>query len=113
MEDAERSDAGREARDVWSVKGESVLELGAGATLPLAISAIVNASRVVATDHPSSPAFAGAIKFNMDYNLRNRSSNTQISIEPREWGVLDSNFALQNKGAFTRIIIADCYWMPE
>ncbi|KAJ5132293.1 hypothetical protein N7448_006451 [Penicillium atrosanguineum] len=113
LEDAERSDAGGEARDIWSVKGESVLELGAGAALPSLISAIANASRVVATDHPSSPALAGAIKFNMDYNLRNRSSNTQISIEPHEWGVLDSNFALQNKGAFTRIIAADCYWMPE
>jgi hypothetical protein len=30
VEDAERSDAGCEARDIWRVKDESVLELGAG-----------------------------------------------------------------------------------
>jgi nicotinamide N-methyltransferase len=55
----------------------------------------------------------GAIKFNMDYNLRNRSSKAQIAIQPHEWGVLDDTFAQQNKGAFSRIIAADCYWMLE
>lgn len=49
----------------------------------------------------------------MDYNLRNRTSSTKISIEPHEWGKLDDQFAAQNKGVFTRIIAADCFWMPE
>ncbi|KAJ5212187.1 uncharacterized protein N7498_003833 [Penicillium cinerascens] len=81
--------------------------------LPSFICALANASTVVATDHPSSPAFAGAIKFNMDYNLRNRPSKTQITIQPHAWGVLDDTSARENKGTFTRIIAADCYWMQS
>lgn len=66
---------------------------------------------VVATDHPASPALSGAIAFNTNYNLRNRSETTTVSIQPHEWGVLDGPFAQKHKGAFTRIIAADCYWI--
>ncbi|EAW11507.1 putative nicotinamide N-methyltransferase [Aspergillus clavatus NRRL 1] len=97
---------------MWQVKGESVLELGAGAGLPSLISALAQASRVTVTDHPASPAFAGALRFNMSHNIP-KTISTDVSIEPHEWGVLDDPFALQNKGAFTRIIAADCYWMPS
>ncbi|KAJ5239436.1 hypothetical protein N7468_004055 [Penicillium chermesinum] len=100
---ASASDAKKEARGIWNVEGETVLELGAGAALPSLICALGNASRVTATDHPSSPALAGAIQFNMEHNLRNRSSSTNVTIEPHEWG--------ENKGAFTRIVAADCFWM--
>lgn len=30
---------------------------------------------------------------------------------PHEWGVLDTPWAVENKGRFTRIIAADCLWM--
>ncbi|KAJ5653563.1 hypothetical protein N7490_000566 [Penicillium lividum] len=99
--------------DIWSVKGETVMELGAAAALPSLICALANASRVVATDHPLSPALTGTIAYNMDCNLRNRmpSPSTEISIHPHEWGVLNDTFAQQNKGRFTRIIASDCFFM--
>lgn len=104
---------GKEAYQIWNVKGQSVLELGAGAGLPSIVSTLANASTVVATDHPLSPALAGTIQFNMDHNLRNRSPRppAKISIQSHEWGVLDDPFSQKNRAAFTRIIAADCYWM--
>ena len=127
--------ARQDAREMWHVEGEKVLELGAGMTfetfscgilqtrkltsylsigaaLPSLICALAKASTVVATDHPSSPALCGAMAFNLDYNLRNHSQvTTKISVQPHEWGAFDTPFAQQNKGAFTRIIAADCFWM--
>lgn len=105
--------AKKEAYKIWNVTDQTVLELGSGAALPSLISVLANASHVVATDHPSSPALKGAIQFNMDHNLTNRSPRppSTIGIEPHEWGVLNDPFSLKNKGAFTRIIAADCYWM--
>lgn len=84
-----------------------------GAALPSLISILANASTVVATDHPLSPALTGATQFNMDHNLCNRSPvpPAEITIQPHQWGALDDSFSLRNKGAFTRIIGADCYWM--
>ncbi|KAB8078267.1 hypothetical protein BDV29DRAFT_188132 [Aspergillus leporis] len=97
---------------MWKITGESVLELGAGAALPSVVSALAQASTVTVTDHPSSPAFAGAIAFNVDHNLRKSSSFTNVNIQPHEWGTLDSDpWAIEHKGTFTRIIAADCYWM--
>jgi predicted nicotinamide N-methyase len=90
-----------------------ILAASPGAGLPSITSALANASAVVATDHPLSPALAGTIQLNMDHNLHNRSPipPAKISIQPHEWGVLDDTFSQQNRGAFTRIIAADCYWM--
>ncbi|KAE8145157.1 hypothetical protein BDV25DRAFT_76018 [Aspergillus avenaceus] len=99
---------------MWKVQGESVLELGAGAGLPSVVCALAQASAVTISDHPSSPAFAGAIAFNIDHNVRKSSSTTDILIKPHEWGTLDSDpWAVEKKGTFTRIIAADCYWMPS
>lgn len=80
-----------------------------GAALPSIISALAQAARVTITDHPSSPAFVGAIDFNIARNIPNPA--TVIDAQPHEWGVLDTPFALANKGAYTRIIAADCLWM--
>ncbi|OJJ39008.1 hypothetical protein ASPWEDRAFT_49093 [Aspergillus wentii DTO 134E9] len=97
--------------DIWKINGESVLELGAGAGLPSIISALAKASTVTVSDHPSSPAFSGALSFNVNHNITPNHTSTNVHIQPHEWGVLDDSFALQNKNAFTRIIAADCYWM--
>ncbi|OOF95978.1 hypothetical protein ASPCADRAFT_48037 [Aspergillus carbonarius ITEM 5010] len=99
---------------MWRVKGEKVLELGAGAALPSVVCALAQASAITVTDHPSSPALSGAIGFNMTYNVRNpkNSASTNVTIQPHEWGTLETDpWAVQNKGCFTRIIAADCYWM--
>ncbi|OQD66763.1 hypothetical protein PENPOL_c004G08838 [Penicillium polonicum] len=107
------TEAQRGSRELWSIKGESVLELGAGAALPSVICALADASKVVATDHPSSPAFSGAIAFNIEHNLAKRTPKVagEVSMHPHEWGVLDDSFATANKGGFSRIVAADCFWM--
>ncbi|PIG85573.1 hypothetical protein AARAC_007345 [Aspergillus arachidicola] len=97
---------------LWHVEGESVLELGAGAALPSLICALANAAKVVATDHPASPALSGPIASNMSANLPDPCA-ADVSIYPHEWGVFTDPFAQQNKGAFTRIIAADCFWQKS
>lgn len=115
-------------KTMWSVKGHRVLELGAGAKplpfggttsdisrigagLPSIISVLASASHVTITDHPSSPAFLGAIEHNIIENVP-ASLRPNIDSAPHEWGVLENDeFAQENKGGFTRIIAADCLWM--
>ncbi|RDW57534.1 putative nicotinamide N-methyltransferase [Aspergillus mulundensis] len=98
---------------IWKVQGEKVLELGAGAGLPSIIAALAGASQVTITDHPSSPALAasGALSFNVKRNIP--PVGRAIDICPHEWGttLTSDPWALSNKGLYTRIIAADCYWM--
>ncbi|EPS28915.1 hypothetical protein PDE_03861 [Penicillium oxalicum 114-2] len=102
-----------EAREMWSVKGETVMELGAGAALPSLVCALANASLVAVTDHPASPAFTGAIDFNVNRNVLQRTPppQTTVLIQPHEWGNMADTFSESYKGKFTRIVAADCYWM--
>ncbi|CBF77292.1 hypothetical protein AN4541.2 [Aspergillus nidulans FGSC A4] len=112
LEQADTESGGSEA-EFWKVQNEKVLELGAGAGLPSIVSALANASMVTITDHPSSPALgpAGAIASNVKHNLS--SSTSIVDIRPHEWGttLTTDPWALSNKGSYTRIIAADCYWM--
>jgi predicted nicotinamide N-methyase len=134
LERAHDSDAG-----MWKVKGETVLELGAGsfplsshlyrqkvanqvnltgAALPSIIAALAGASSITITDHPFSPALgpSGAISFNVAHNLSSspETSTSTVEIVPHEWGKLSSDpWAVSRKAAYTRIIAADCYWMPS
>jgi hypothetical protein len=72
---------------------------------------LASASYVTITDHPSSPAFLGAIEHNITENVP-ASLRPNIDSAPHEWGVLENDeFAQKNKGGFTRIIAADCLWM--
>ncbi|KAL4873328.1 hypothetical protein BDV12DRAFT_192801 [Aspergillus spectabilis] len=99
--------------EMWKVKGEKVLELGAGAALPSLTAALASASSVTITDHPSSPALLphGSISFNTTHNLRSNLP-CPITIHPHEWGTLSTDpWALSTKGTYTRIIAADCYWL--
>ncbi|THC88617.1 hypothetical protein EYZ11_011938 [Aspergillus tanneri] len=91
---------------MWKVKGHSVLELGA------VVCVLARASNVTITDHPSSPSLSGAIRSNIDHNLQGLSFAANVSVKPHEWGTLESDpWAVKNKGSFSRIIAADCYWM--
>lgn len=134
-EGVEDADGGlNEGRDggIWRVKGERVLELGAGmsmspqcpfeidirtnedagAGLPSLISALAHASSVTITDHPSSPAFSGAIPFNTSTVNIPASNPCEITVQPHEWGTLTTDpWAVANKATYTRIIAADCFWM--
>ncbi|KAE8412362.1 hypothetical protein BDV36DRAFT_287970 [Aspergillus pseudocaelatus] len=105
-------DKKKEPHGLWQVEGETVLELGAGAALPSLICALANAAKVVATDHPFSPALSGTIASNIASNLHHRPT-ADVPIHPHEWGVFSDPFARQNKGAFTRIIAADCFWQKS
>lgn len=83
-----------------------------GTALPSLISALASASAVTITDHPSSPALSGAIAFNTTHNLPPTRTHTHIAIAPHEWGTLDTDpWAVSQKGSYTRIIAADCFWM--
>ncbi|KAL2849521.1 hypothetical protein BJY01DRAFT_145062 [Aspergillus pseudoustus] len=100
---------------MWKVKGETVLELGAGAALPSIIAALAGASAVTITDHPSSPALgpSGAIALNIKHNLSSSAAST-VDVVSHEWGRLSSNpWAVSRKASYTRIIAADCYWMAS
>ncbi|OJD27082.1 hypothetical protein ACJ73_01522 [Blastomyces percursus] len=102
---------------IWNVRGEKVLELGAGAALPSLISALAGAAQVTITDHPSSPALYGAIQANVANNIPEHLQ-PRISIVPHEWGVLGldeaaSRFTVENQDSLTRIIAADCLWMRD
>ncbi|PGH08408.1 hypothetical protein GX51_01235 [Blastomyces parvus] len=121
----------KEKNLIWNVRGEMVLELGAGAALPSLVSALAGAAQVTITDHPASPALYGAIQANISNNIP-QHLQSRISIQPHEWGVLGldeaasrkneaqnpqeqaaSKFTVENQGSFTRIIAADCLWMRD
>ncbi|QVM06561.1 hypothetical protein D8B26_001268 [Coccidioides posadasii str. Silveira] len=115
----------------WGVRGQKVLEVGAGTALPSLIAALAGAETVCITDHPSSAALAGAVQSGIAHNIPERTIRERISVHPHEWGVFFENqssarenpaedgdenvirFAADNKGAFTRIICADCLWMRD
>jgi hypothetical protein len=53
------------------------------------------------------------MKFNIEKNLSKRTPplNDIVSPHPHEWGCLEDDFSIQNKGSFGRILAADCFWM--
>ncbi|KIW10299.1 hypothetical protein PV08_11261 [Exophiala spinifera] len=62
----------------WSVRGKSVLELGAGAALPSIIAALSGAKSVAITDHPTSTALTmGAIEQSIGHNLHVISTSSE------------------------------------
>jgi EEF1A N-terminal glycine/lysine methyltransferase len=89
----------------------------AGTALPSIISIHSAASEVSITDHPSSPALAtGAIQANVEASLelvRRRGLNPQISINAHEWGSVTDAFAQERHNHYTKVIAADCLWMPH
>ncbi|WEW60445.1 nicotinamide N-methyltransferase [Emydomyces testavorans] len=136
IEEAERLRREEEEEDVrvgrtWSVRGQKVLEVGAGAALPSVIAALAGADIISITDHPSSAALRGAIQSCIAQNVSQETVRARISVHPHEWGVFFENsskrgsgetenvggkvikFAADNKGTFTRIICADCLWIKD
>jgi nicotinamide N-methyltransferase len=99
----------------WDVKGEKVLELGAGTGLAGIVSSLAGAEEVVISDYPASEVLEN-IRTNVSRNIDPRRSKwaqeLNIKVEGHEWGVLDDAFSVENKGNFGRIFVADCLWMP-
>lgn len=75
------------------------------------------ASEVCVTDHPSSPALSsGAIKINTDASLelaKGSQLHSRVSIEAHEWGLTADAFAQETRHHYSKIVSADCLWMPS
>ncbi|QDS73690.1 hypothetical protein FKW77_003025 [Venturia effusa] len=93
----------------WSVKGERVLELGAGVGLAGIISTLAGAEEVTITDYPS-PSIIQTLTENVKKNIP-PSLTPRITVEPHKWGDLDTPFALSHKNHYTRILAADTLWI--
>ena len=42
-----------------------------------------------------------------------RQSTAYPTVQGHEWGIFDDSFATDNAGRFTRVLAADCFWMPQ
>lgn len=84
--------------------------------LPSIISILAGASEICITDHPSSPALtSGAIQVNVQESLQKvqrEKLNPLFSISPHEWGLI-TDVAEDKCNHYSRVIAADCLWMPS
>ena len=94
--------------DPWSVKDQTVLELGAGVGLVAIVSSLAGARRVAVTDYPA-PDILQTLRRNTEANV---TGDAKLSVEGHEWGRFGTVFAEREKGGFSRVIAADCLWMP-
>lgn len=94
----------------WHVEGETVLELGAGAALSGIVAVLAGAKGVVISDYPSSVVLSN-IRRNTDKALPGEFQS-RCSIQGHAWGEFDGA-ASKQMHCFTRILAADCYWMPS
>ncbi|RDL40538.1 putative NNT1 putative nicotinamide N-methyltransferase [Venustampulla echinocandica] len=109
--------------DEWGLRGEDVLEVGAGTGLSGIMACLMGATRCVVSDYPA-PEVLENIRVNVRRNILEREANKDvvvgdICVQGHEWGVLDESagaldggFAKREKGTFGRILVADCLWMP-
>ena len=75
------------------------------------MSALAGADAMTMTDYPE-PELLKNMQKNVDANLSRRNKCKTI-VRGHTWGEIDSQWALENAGRFTRILVADCLWMPE
>jgi len=75
----------------------------------------MGARSVVVSDYPAKEVLAN-IRTNIDVNIKPRREKVEgvgeITVQGHEWGVLEVDFAVENKESFGRILVADCLWMP-
>ncbi|EMD00657.1 hypothetical protein BAUCODRAFT_55401, partial [Baudoinia panamericana UAMH 10762] len=102
----EHADGGK-----WSVNGERVLELGAGVGLDGIVAILAGAAEVVISDYPSSVVLSN-LRANVKRAVRDRGVESTYRIEGHEWGEFGTAFASEQRHSFSRILAADCYWMP-
>ncbi|EKD11909.1 nicotinamide N-methyltransferase [Drepanopeziza brunnea f. sp. 'multigermtubi' MB_m1] len=100
----------------WSVRGERVLELGAGTGLAGIVATLEGAEEVVISDYPADEVLKN-IQANVDRNVAPRRTKSaggvaKVEVQGHEWGVLEDKFSMENKGGFGVVLVADCLWMP-
>lgn len=52
------------------------------------------------------------IRRNVDKNI-SPESGTRAHIQGHEWGVFDNDFSTTHAHYFSRVLAADCFWMPQ
>ena len=62
------------------------------------------------SDYPA-PEILANTNANVNKNV-SKPHRSRTSVEGHEWGVLNDNFSTTFANSFTRIIAADCLWMP-
>ncbi|KAK7547018.1 hypothetical protein JOL62DRAFT_493825 [Phyllosticta paracitricarpa] len=102
---------GCEEERMWSVMGHTVLELGAGVGLAGIMSALAGAEKVVISDYPA-PEILHNLRNNVDKNIPTHL-RSNVAVEGHAWGDVTSAFPAASAGKFTRILAADCLWMPH
>ncbi|KAH7392172.1 hypothetical protein DE146DRAFT_132798 [Phaeosphaeria sp. MPI-PUGE-AT-0046c] len=94
----------------WSVQGEMVLELGAGVGLGGIVSALAGAKEVAVTDYPAQPIL-DTIKTNVAKNVP-EAVRPNTTVQGHLWGSSSTAFESAHAHRYTRILAADCLWMP-
>jgi nicotinamide N-methyltransferase len=74
------------------------------------VGALSGAEEVVISDHPT-PEILANIKVNIEKNIPTHVQ-PKVSVQGHEWGNMTDPFAESRKGSFSRILAADCLWMP-
>lgn len=72
---------------------------------------MVGAEEVVISDYPA-PFVLANIRHNVEKNVA-EELRSNVKVKGHEWGVFDDEFSRTHAAHFTRIIAADCYWMPS
>ncbi|KAI1328976.1 hypothetical protein F5Y16DRAFT_139030 [Xylariaceae sp. FL0255] len=104
-----------------TLRGHRTLELGAGAALPSIMASLLGARDVTVTDFPSD-AVLSTLRRNIEANCSDMKLSPCGSLAPtvvagHAWGDFDDNgddrgLAKTHRGAFDRIFVCDCLWMP-
>ncbi|KAK8257276.1 hypothetical protein IWZ00DRAFT_540107 [Phyllosticta capitalensis] len=102
---------GRGKEHKWRVKGHAVLELGAGVGLAGIMSVLAGAEEVVISDYPA-PEILQNLRSNVERNVPSQL-RPKVRVEGHTWGDMTSPFPAANAGKFSRILAADCLWMPH
>ncbi|KAG0646955.1 Elongation factor methyltransferase 7 [Hyphodiscus hymeniophilus] len=101
----------------WSVKGERVLELGAGTGLAGIVAGLMGAETVVISDYPAPEVLAN-IGANIKRNVTSRAEKDRVvpdmRVQGHEWGAFndEDGFCEKEREGFDKLLVADCLWMP-
>jgi len=86
--------------------------LGASGTgLAGIVCTLAGAGEVVLSDYPDAGILAN-ISVNVKKNIP-VPIQSEVLVKGHEWGLLDNDFSQKYTNNFTRIIAADCLWMPH
>jgi hypothetical protein len=67
-------------------------------------------SQVAITDYPAPPILE-TLKTNVTKNVP-KSLQPRVTVYPHQWGVFDTPFSESHSQKYTRVVAADCLWMP-